>query len=44
MIIDGCLEVPDSLTKDEFWDIFIDFVESHKWYFGGYIGEYKNDD
>lgn len=47
--INGCIEVPMELSEDEFWDKFIDFVESNNWYFGGGIREiidgfYINDD
>ena len=33
--IGGCVEVPSDLTIDEFTDIFIAFIESRGWYFGG---------
>lgn len=39
--INGCCEVSESLTLDEFNDLFIDFIEEHGWYFGGGIKEYK---
>lgn len=29
--INGCIEVQSELTKDEFFDIFIDFIESKGW-------------
>lgn len=37
--IDGCVEVPDEVTVDDFLDLFIEFVESHDWYFGGGVRE-----
>lgn len=37
--INGCVEVPEDISEDEFWNIFIDFVEAHNWYFGGGINE-----
>lgn len=37
--IDGCVEVPDEVTVDDFLDLFIEFVESHDWYFGGGVQE-----
>lgn len=35
----GCIEVPTNLTEDEFFDKFINFVESNNWTFGGGINE-----
>lgn len=37
--INGCLEIPPNMTIDEFTDIFIMFVESKGWYFGGAFKE-----
>lgn len=37
--INGCIEVQPEITEDEFWSIFIDFVESKGWSFGGGISE-----
>lgn len=38
--IRGCVSsVPDDMSCDEFIDIFIDFVESNGWLFGGGINE-----
>ena len=48
--IAGCISsVPDDMSCDEFIDIFIDFVESRNWLFGGGINEiidgyYINED
>lgn len=33
--INGCIEIPSEMTIDEFTDIFINFIESKSWYFGG---------
>lgn len=35
--IQGCIEVPPEVTEDEFWNAFIEFVESKGWSFGGGI-------
>lgn len=31
----GCLTIPDNANFDEITDVFLDFVESHGWYYGG---------
>lgn len=41
--INGCCEIPDEMTEDEFYNIFIEFIESHGWYFGGGINEYREE-
>jgi hypothetical protein len=41
--INGCIEVQPEITEDEFWSIFIDFVESKGWSFGGGISEIHED-
>lgn len=33
--INGCVEIPPEMTMDEFYSVFIEFVESKGWYFGG---------
>lgn len=33
--INGCIEIPAEMSMDEFYDEFIEFVESKGWYFGG---------
>lgn len=33
--IEGCLTVPDKISLDDVTDIFLRFVESHGWYYGG---------
>lgn len=38
--IDGCVEVQDGVTCEEFTDKFIEFLEFNGWYFGGGIEEY----
>ena len=37
--IQGSVEVPLELDFDDFWNIFIDFIEDHKWSFGGGMNE-----
>lgn len=38
--IDGCISVPEDLSEEEFWNQFIDLIESKSWLFGGGINEY----
>jgi len=33
--INGVAEIPPSVSLDQFSDMFIQFIESHGWYFGG---------
>ena len=33
--IEGCLTVPDKVSLDDVVDTFLEFVESHGWYYGG---------
>ena len=33
--IKGCISVDRDLSPDEFWEIFIEFVETNHWSFGG---------
>ena len=35
----GCVEIPQEMTKDEFENAFIEFMESKGWYFGGGFNE-----
>lgn len=42
--IDGCIEVPDDITADEVSDLFIEFVESKGWFFGGGFHEVTTED
>ncbi len=37
--INGCVEVPPEMTMDEFTRIFLEFIESKGWYFGGGFNE-----
>lgn len=37
--INGCVMVSPDVTYDDFWEAFIDFVESKGWSFGGGIAE-----
>lgn len=41
--IDGCISVPEDITEEEFWNQFIDLIESKQWLFGGGIHEYTDD-
>lgn len=40
--INGCIAVPNEITEDKFYDIFINFVESQGWSFGGGIQEIQD--
>lgn len=40
--IQGCIEVPPETTENEFWNDFIEFVESKGWSFGGGIQEIQD--
>ena len=42
--VNGCFEVPEDLDVDDFADIFIEWVESQDWFFGGGIEEYREID
>lgn len=33
--IQGCIEVADDLSEEEFWHKFIGFIEFNDWTFGG---------
>ena len=33
--IDGCMEIPDDVTVDDFVEAFLTFVEERGWRFGG---------
>lgn len=41
--INGCVIVLDEITEEEFFDKFIDFVESNNWSFGGGINEVRDN-
>lgn len=40
--IDGCVEVPPTVTEDEIMDKFIKFVEANHWHFGGGVQEFED--
>ena len=47
--IGGCVEVSPEMTMDEFYDAFLEWIESKGWYFGGGFkeivdGYYVNSD
>ena len=35
MQIDGCVELPENMTFDEFYTLFIRFIEQNGCFFGG---------
>ena len=37
--INGCVEIPYDISIDEFTDVFIEWIESKGWYFGGGFDE-----
>lgn len=41
--IQGCLDVPDKVKLNDVLDAFLEFVESHNWYFGGGFNEFMDD-
>lgn len=40
--INGCLSVPEDADFDEITNLFLDFVESHGWYYGGGFSEIRD--
>ena len=40
--INGCIEVQSEITEEEFFDAFIQFVESKGWSFGCGINEIQD--
>lgn len=45
IIIDGCVDVRENpVNEDEFWELFIKWIEANKWYFGGGIRAYEKED
>lgn len=40
--INGCLNVPEDADFDEITDLFLEFVESHGWYYGGGFSEFRD--
>ena len=41
--IDGVVEVPISVTQEQFEDAFEKFIESNQWYFGGGIEDVTDE-
>ncbi len=41
--IDGCLNVPTTVSLDDVVDEFLAFIENRGWYFGGGFNEFKDD-
>ena len=37
--IQGCVEIPEGMTADEFADAFIGWIEANGWRFGGGFAE-----
>ena len=42
--INGVVEIKRSETHDDFWDKFIEFVESNGWSFGGGTQDITDDE
>lgn len=38
----GCLTIPEDANWDEVADLFLNFVESHGWYYGGGFSEIRD--
>ena len=41
--IDGCLNVPTTVSLNDVVDEFLAFIEKRGWYFGGGFNEFKDD-
>ena len=41
--IDGCLNVPTTVSLNDVVDEFLAFIENRGWYFGGGFNEFKDD-
>lgn len=41
--IDGCLNVPTTVSLNDVVDEFLAFIENRGWYFGGVFNEFKDD-
>lgn len=41
--IHGCVEVPMTVSEDDFLNKFIEFIEANHWYFGGGINEMEEE-
>jgi len=44
MKINGVAEIPPNISEDQFTDMFIRFVESHGWFFGGGFKDITTED
>lgn len=42
--VEGMLEIPEYFNEDVIMDLFLEFVESHHWYFCGTIKEWKDEE
>ena len=40
--LNGCVEVPEAVTEDEFCDALFTFFESKGWHYGGGINEIRD--
>lgn len=40
--LNGCEEVPEAVTEDEFCDALFTFFESKGWHYGGGINEIRD--
>lgn len=40
--INGCLTIPEDADVDKVLDLFLEFVESHGWYYGGGFSEIRD--
>jgi hypothetical protein len=44
LLIDGCVDVSDNrVSIERFTDMFLEWIESNNWRFGGVIKPYKED-
>lgn len=41
--IDGCLNVPTTVSLNDVVDEFLAFIENRGWYFGGGFNKFKDD-
>ena len=41
--IDGCLNVPTTVSLNDVVDEFLAFIENRGWYIGGGFNEFKDD-
>lgn len=42
--INGCVTLPKTVSEDQFYEKFIDFIEINHWYFGGGMKIVKEDE